>query len=59
MFIDKVQVFQGDTDSRSPCVVMHLSKPRAQDESPQRRSVEAMEVEVVKVIEVRPLRAKL
>ncbi|KAF2133738.1 hypothetical protein P153DRAFT_372328 [Dothidotthia symphoricarpi CBS 119687] len=28
MFIDKVQVFHGDTTHQNPCIVMHLSKPR-------------------------------
>ena len=57
MFIDKVQVFQSDTASRSPCIVMHLSKPEIQIE--QRSHIRTAEIEVVKVVEVHSLRAKL
>ncbi|CAO2650181.1 Nn.00g014730.m01.CDS01 [Neocucurbitaria sp. VM-36] len=28
MFIDKLQVFHGDTLHKNPCIVMHLSQPR-------------------------------
>ncbi|KAF9697859.1 hypothetical protein EKO04_004021 [Ascochyta lentis] len=58
MFIDKVQVFQADTASRNPCIVMHLSKPTAQD-SRQPQDGDRKIVEVVKVVEVHSLRAKL
>lgn len=59
MFIDKIQIFRANNASRNPCIVMHLAKPHAQDGKPQRSSIEAKEVEVVKVVEVQPLRAKL
>ncbi|KAJ4986998.1 auxin efflux carrier superfamily [Stagonosporopsis vannaccii] len=59
MFIDKVQVFRANNASRNPCIVMHLAKPRAQNEKAQRKGAEIGEVEVVKVLDVQPLRAKL
>ena len=59
MFINKVQVFQADTASRNPCVVMHLSKAREKNENQRRDGAQAVEVEVVKVVEVQSLRAKL
>ncbi len=58
VFIDKVQVFQADTPSRNPCVVLHLSKPQLPVEQ-QKREGAKMNVEMVKVIEVGALRAKL
>ena len=57
MFIDKVQVFQADTASRNPCIVMHLSKPKALDG--KRSHARALEVEVVKIVEAHSMRAKL
>ncbi|KAJ8116551.1 hypothetical protein OPT61_g2044 [Boeremia exigua] len=53
MFIDKVQVFQADNASRNPCIVIHLSKPQAPDENQQREGGKIVEVERVKVIEMR------
>ncbi|KAJ4361728.1 hypothetical protein N0V95_001621 [Ascochyta clinopodiicola] len=58
LFIDKVQVFQADTASRNPCIVMHLSKPAANVKR-QSQDGEHLAVEVVKVVEVPALRAKL
>lgn len=59
MFIDKVQVFKAATGPRNPCIVMHLSKPQVSDEKKQRRKAKEMQVQVVKMIETQPLRAKL
>ena len=59
MFIDKVQVFQSDTASRNPSIVMHLSKPLAPDRIQRRGDGWSVDVEVVKVVELHPLRAKL
>lgn len=58
MFIDKVQVFQSDTASRNPSVVMHLAKTNTQHKE-KRQTGGYEETEVVKVVEVRSLRAKL
>jgi hypothetical protein len=54
MFIDKVQVFQADTASRNPCIVMYLSKPKGEDKEQQRGSDEA-----VAIARAHALRAKL
>lgn len=59
MFIDEVQVFQSDTASRNPSIVMHLSKPLAPNQTEQRGDGRSVEVEVVKVVEPHSLRAKL
>lgn len=59
MFIDKVQVFQSDTASRNPSIVMHLSKPLAPNQTEQRDDGRSVKVELVKVVELHSLRAKL
>lgn len=38
MFIDKVQVFESDTASRNPSLVVHISKPKVQDKKLPRDS---------------------
>ncbi|KAF3035315.1 hypothetical protein E8E12_004640 [Didymella heteroderae] len=58
MVIDKVQVFQSDIASRNPSIVMHLWQPQTSNQK-QQRSDDRTVVEVVKVVESHPLRAKL
>jgi hypothetical protein len=58
MFINKVQVFQADTASRNPCIVMHLAKPDAQSEGQQIAKNQARAITKVHV-EEHVLRAKL
>ncbi|KAF1931141.1 uncharacterized protein M421DRAFT_57104 [Didymella exigua CBS 183.55] len=59
MFVDKVQVFQSDTTSRNPSIVMHLLQPRARRKIQQRDGNKMIAVEVVEVMELHPLWAKL
>lgn len=59
MFIDKVQVFQSDTAARNPSIVLHLSRPQTPEQFQQRDNDRAVVVEVVKTVELHPLRAKL
>jgi hypothetical protein len=57
MSMNRVQVFQADTASRNPCIVMHLSKPKTRNE--EWRQARTLDIEVVKVVDVHLLRAKL
>lgn len=37
MFIDKLQVFKGDTNHGNPCIVIHLSQPKSLEEEPEEK----------------------
>jgi len=39
MFIDKIQVFQGETKAELPCILMHVKQPLGQPGEVQRRGV--------------------
>jgi hypothetical protein len=59
MFIDKVQVFQSNTASRKPSIVMRLSQSRIPTQTRQGSSNRVIVVGVVKVVELHPLWVKL
>jgi hypothetical protein len=37
MFIDQIQVFQGETKAELPCILMHVKQPLGQSAGVQRR----------------------
>jgi hypothetical protein len=61
MYIDKVQVFNGETKHKSPCIVLHLSQARPEKPTDAEMVSEVVRMEDVQVQVVRThvLRAKL
>jgi hypothetical protein len=53
MFVDKIQVFRGETKAELPCIVWRLSQPRAQGGGEERKD------DSKHVLRERMLRARL
>jgi hypothetical protein len=53
MFIDRIQVFMGETKAELPCILMHVSQPLDQSAGVERRE------EREELLRVHTFRAKL
>lgn len=42
MFIDRLQVFHGETRHKNPCIVMHLSQPRVEKPAEPEKAAEVV-----------------